>query len=450
MERIVFVDTSFSFEQVIETRNFPIQHHRFVSILSQIPLLTAVALGCSLKSLMLIYSVTFILLYSIYYFLIDKIIRNQRLLMLPIFILLLMCAHSFYWIVSEFQQGLMLMTVFLAAWDKKSNELTASNTSFQIWEKSTFYLLFALVILFAHPLMVFILLYSVLFLFLDSQHKTNPYLIAMSLLFLGLCYVKHKYHVTEYDSVARANAFNSIQEHLQKGDFWQLKSTQQFLAQLKGDYLLFPIVFLANCIFYIWKKQPLKIVLMLGAVIGYILLVTLSFPQGADKFYFDNQYLTLCFFVSLPFVMDIIHTWANQKILITIICFIVLGRLGYVINEQKVFRKRLDYIESLLTKADKLGTSDRYLVSDFDPHLMKELLQPWTLGYETVILTALHQTHKTRQIMTVPEIEKYSYLLKEKSNLAFRWSQPNPQKIERYFLTIDTSKTYQILPDSIR
>jgi len=147
-ERIIHVDNAFYICNIINKEWFSIEHHRYIAVFSQLLPLIAVKLDLALPYILILYSVSLILFYYVLFLVCTYLFKDE---LAGILLLLLLCvtvAHSFFWPVSELQQGIIFSAVF-GSWLIKKDEM--NSTTFVLVS-----LLMSGLLLFSHPMAMFI------------------------------------------------------------------------------------------------------------------------------------------------------------------------------------------------------------------------------------------------------------------------------------------------------
>ncbi|KXK41971.1 MAG: hypothetical protein UZ11_BCD004001609 [Bacteroidetes bacterium OLB11] len=111
-ERTILCDTSTQLFEILNKHSFAIQVQRFGAAITQVFPLTASILGLSLKSVLIAYSVSYIIFYGSVFFIILKVFKNINLAIVLLLFNTMMVRYSFYWVQCEFVQG-VVFTLFV-------------------------------------------------------------------------------------------------------------------------------------------------------------------------------------------------------------------------------------------------------------------------------------------------------------------------------------------------
>ena len=112
-ERILGIDNSYFFFNIINTQSFFCPENRFGVWLSQIPLLLSIKLNLGLKSILYIYSVSFPVLYLLIIWCCSHVLQNQAAALSAILGLIIGVAYSFFHPVTETHEALAYTSLFL-------------------------------------------------------------------------------------------------------------------------------------------------------------------------------------------------------------------------------------------------------------------------------------------------------------------------------------------------
>ena len=161
-ERIVFTDMAFHSFYIIKNNALAIQNGRYGAFISQLFPLTAITLNGSLKTILVAYSVSFVVI-NYCTFLFCFFIREYSFALLLVLYNCIMVTHDFYWIQSELQQGITFSIAFFAFLNflsKKEKHL--------LFQKSFLYAGTIFLCLF-HPLLVFVIFFFSMIIYIENK-----------------------------------------------------------------------------------------------------------------------------------------------------------------------------------------------------------------------------------------------------------------------------------------
>lgn len=391
LERTVFIDIAFHAVSILKKKTLFIQNQRFVAAFTQMFPLAAGSLQLSLKSVLMAYSVGFIVFYGLIFAACTLWLRQWKMGLVMLLLSTLMVTDTFYWVQSELPQGLALLTLPFALMLRGR-----SAEGLRGWQLG---LLFALwfSVAYAHPMLAFPVFFM-LFFFLEktSAHTAiHPKLLSASAVFvLLILLLKNKVlGPSGYDSEAMSRVKN-LRELFP--NYFDLASNRIFLRWCLTDFYLLPIGFFATSIFYFWQKKWRKLLLFNAFFLGYLLLVNVSFPDGFHQFYVENLYLPLGLFVAVPLVFDVLPhfgkngDWPKWGFAALAVCLAV--RVAHIGLAHRPWTERLDWERNFMKE-----NSGKLLVPESRVPMDKVLLS-WGSSFEFMLLSSLENPDSTRLI----------------------------------------------------
>ncbi len=113
LERTAFLDLSFHLFYLLKDNDYCIQNYRIGAVFTQSFPLIGAWLGLSLKSIAILYSTSFIVLYALTFFCILVGFKNVKLAIIYLFFCILITTHTFFWAQSELPQGVAYLFIYL-------------------------------------------------------------------------------------------------------------------------------------------------------------------------------------------------------------------------------------------------------------------------------------------------------------------------------------------------
>ena len=162
-ERILNIDCTFFFFNIVNYKTFFIPEYRFGIFLSQIPLIIAAKIGLSLTSLIYIYSISFPIFYLFVIWLCNAILKVKQAALLASLSLIVGVAYSFYHPVTETYHALIFTSLFLGVIlseeVKKLNNFSALSIIISI----------EILALISHPIAVFTCSFVIVYIFFNKE-----------------------------------------------------------------------------------------------------------------------------------------------------------------------------------------------------------------------------------------------------------------------------------------
>ena len=426
-ERTIFTDTAFHLFYILKDSDFAFQNFRYGAIFTQaIPLITS-KLGWALPSILKIYSVGFILLYLLVFIIIAKVYDNTKLALGFVLFSVLMITDSFYWIVSELPQGVAFIFLFFA-FLSKNKRIHQSDWVTQI---VLFEMILALT--FFQPLLIFVILFGALYYFLFQQveipEKTSFRILIYSVI---ITFLKGKILTTEYE----ANAYGGLKNFITLfPNYFDIPSNHKFIQYLFFDYFFLLIGFLVLVIFFLRKRELFKLSYFMVAFIGFLAVINISLPEGADQFYIENRYLPLSFFVILPFVYEIYPRIKSHWV--WAIGLVLIFRVFYIGNNHQEFTARLDWFRNKIELAEQSKHPKQIILDKNIP--IDTVIMTWSSPYEFWLLSTL-ENQKTSSILIHDKPTSLDWAIHKKKAFFTQWGIFDYKDLpERYFIFRDSS-----------
>ncbi len=426
-ERTAFLDIAFHLFYIIKDSDFAIQNNRFSAVVTEIYPLLASKIGLELKTVMQIYSLAFVLNHYIVFAICVKLFKAYQLGIVMLLFSTLMVTDTFYWIASELPQGIALLILFFGfLWHiKEVQEKTK-------WWVYVLILLSSVALVFFHPLMLFPFVFFSVFLFFHASKKRS--LLVLSLItFLGVYVGKSKLLKSKYDATSMEGTDN-ITELFPNYIF--LESNENLLSYIVSDYYILFLFFIALLIYYVRNSSYLKMLLLASFVLGYALLVNVTYPNGGEQFYMENLYLPLSIFVAIPLAFDMTKFFSKRVYLVSLI--ILLGiRIAHIGINHQAYTDRVNYLQEYLAETETL--KQKKLVVHQEDFPMDTLLMTWATPYEFWLLSTIDQG-ETRSVFITDNFEEIVWTRNLNEKFITKWgAYPYKDLPPKYFNFKDTS-----------
>ncbi len=391
-ERMLHTDNAYGTLTIINTENFIIPHYRYPLVLTQFLPIVAIKFGASIKAVIIAYSINFYLLYYACFLLAVYAYKNIKVALL-ILLGLLVTTSEIFFLQTEIAHGLIFSSLFYA-W--LSYSVTAASTFKNLIHQISGVIIFLIAVLF-HPLSA---LFMGLILVWNMLEKRN-WVDVKSITFLVLVFLVLllKAKLTPQDSYE--DSFYPTKELL-----WQsLTNLNQtfvfkfFVARLAGLYLLPTTILLITLIWYGIKKQWLKLLFLLFASVGYVVLASAMF-NGDSEIMTERVFLLYGAIVSLGFVhvlFDASSTFNQPKINVALTVLVVgclVAGVVKILEASVNYRYRLSIVQRQADAARIHKGSKFYMLSE-------DVAYPfamWANACEQILYSTLHEPHKTKTI----------------------------------------------------
>jgi len=345
----------------------------------------------------------------------------------------IMVSNSFYWTPNELIQGMAFVFLYAAIFQKTLK----SNTNFWLLHLSLIACLITAI--FAHPLLIVAILFSILFIALD--HRSRWRLIIGQLSLTALIFIaRFTVFLTWHDNISTQGV---IKLKTLIGKF-KYETFEDFFELLTTDYLLVSIAFGIVIIYYLRSKEVLKLLLVLAFMIGYIILVHIGQYSTYQQYYIESQHLILSLFVIFPLVIDVLPS-LNKNLAILALVSILLFSLTRIYSTHETYTERLDWYRNFLEKTESLAAKKLIVSAEYMP--MDLLLENWGSAFEIWLLSTI-ETGETRSVHFTLNMEqaKEAEAISEPKLFIVSWNEINYDNLKpQYFKMTDTLQTYTIL-----
>jgi hypothetical protein len=421
-ERTVYTDMAFHVFVLSVTKTIAIQNQRFGAAITQAFPLLAMKLQWSLRAVLQLYSASFFVSYIAYFIVIVFVIRNVAMGLVLCLYLTMLTSISFFWAQSEFPQGMAFLVLYLSLLlfvaDKEKPSLV----------------LYAIVIaggvvaLFFHPLILFPFTIALSYFYLNKniQFRQAAYVLLFSVFVLVAKTVLIK--TGGYESAKMGGIKNFLTLF---PNYFFIPSNIDFVKRLAGDYALLALWTVAVTVWYVAKVQHMKLAWLYASLLGYLLLVNVSFPEAGFNTYTQNLQLPLAFIVALPIAFELVPAMPTKYLVMALLLTFGI-RIAFVYHSHAPFTERLNYLNGLLDQQAGESTNKFYVAEkDLDEEVVGET---WALSYETLLLSSLQSRDATKTIELEEVVQENAFLLD--SDFVFinrMWGWNGSELPSRYF-----------------
>lgn len=380
-ERTSFVDSAWQFFARVNTESFVYPESRYGVIISEIPLFLAIKLGVPFEILVYIFSVSYILLYYLVWWLCVYTLKNPVSGLALLFWLCIGMNFSFVHIVTESHQAIAYSILLFALLDNKTG----------IRQKFLFPLLagVAVLALFCHPFAFFTLAFIAVWPVIKDGNYRNSgswLIISIALLItLSRFYFFHgSYDAQHYERLKSM----PIADILTKGSY----PLQFYGLVLREQYILSTIVILFTVGLLLVHKNRRLLTGMLVSVILYMGVMSVGLHNGDSHIMMERVYLPA--FLMVYLVLGEQLCTPGFRFIRTMYFLIPLALLAgmYQLNQGGiVYRKRAEYLCELMQLGQQIsGTEqDKFFITQTEADSAKIQIF-WSLGTETLVLSRFH------------------------------------------------------------
>ncbi len=435
-ERTILLDSSFRFFYMLKDGNYVLQVNRFGSVFSQSFIYFSYHLGLPLKYIMINYSVGFIILNALVFFISLKWLKNSGLALTLLLSNVFMVACTFYWIQSELIEGITFTLLYFGVLQhfagKDTKVLRLIILSVML-----------VTLVFFHPLMIIIFLFISIFSILSTIDKKHlKYLYSgIPLAFIILLFKTFALK-TKYDTAASGRIVNLLEYF---PNYHKLESNGIFWNYVMHDYYFLPILLVTVTLYYLINKLWLKAGLVSAFFWGYLLILITSFPTSTDQWHLESFYMPLGIFLLLPFVTDILPR-IKKSYGLALIVLITGARLVHIEHKHEKFTAALNWKRELLAKTADLENRKLLIDAKQVPEGMFE--QTWSSPYEFWMLSTLEFDEQRTVLIyntrhEVRQWDRYKY----KTRFLTKWGSLGYDELQSHYLKFTDSTTHYVFYD---
>ncbi len=408
-ERTLNFDTAFYAFRLLYFQDFYIPHQRIINYASEIFPYLAMQAGWSLKNILLLYSLSFMLLFYGLYNLVAYGFKNPEG---GIFMALCVCLtvrYKFYAAISEIFFSLALAGVFIS-W------LTKDETKFPNLTTRTNTLiagLLALLLATAHPMIILpVLVFFAFDLLYHNRWKErhNWLVIGFTVAVFGL-----KFWLIPSDGY-EAGRMTVLADMFGVFENLQDKKVYHIMKLYFEKEFAFPTVIFAGLLgLLLWQKRwwSAAVLLVSFGLLLWLTLVIYSY-LGAHIYAMIDGYLGLLgVIIAVPVLYLVLQSkqyWWSLALTVALLGF----SLNRIYEKHTFFEKRLDYFSDFME--NNAEPDSKKLLIHMRHFNWDHIWYPWAVPYETLLLSSLQG----------PEHSKVVYYLDYGEQLA-------PEKA-RYFI----------------
>lgn len=442
-ERMIFSDAAWVIYNIINQKQLFIQEHRYGSFITQLVPLMGVGLHLPLKTILILYSLSFNLFPLITGLILYQKKQYEWVLILALYFTIC-TSESYYWTNNEVHQGIVWLCAAMGLLNHIVNEAKHTIGNWLLFGTLAF------LAIFAHPILMIISIYT-FGMFSLSMHKQlgiRP-LLRYGWLIVGLIGIKYYlsqhgwYDQAKLESIHHISSFQSIIQALHSA------TAQNFIQNCLSQYLLFTLLFMSGLIIMLAQKRYLQLLWTILFTATYFLCISIIYPTCDNLFYIESEWMPI----------SIMGMWAvsfwgiiqlNKRIASWVLLLVFGIQLVHINNSAPKFSKRINCIRSIINQS-QIHKAQKVLIGPLSENdrLRKTLLMSWGLPIETLIYSSIETPQHAVSVRIVDTNELKQ--LRPISNMFI-----NPFYTERYtqlnsrYFKLDSNIGYTLVDSSIK
>lgn len=427
LERTLPFDGAFYCFKIIHNNWFNIEHGRWGAFYNQLLPLIGLKTGCSLVTFLKLYSFSFIFCNYLFFLIIYYRLKQFYTALAFSFLQVVFFRYNFYYQVSE-AHAIMGPAFLLLAGLCSENFIKQNKYSailfvvcIFIWLINT-HLLSFIVILF---------IFSYALIYNKDFFKNKKLWIAIALCFIYFVYFYLNIPKNSYQS-EKLITLDGI-----RFVFTNLSESAGFIhfkEQFFKNYLLAGILLLITVLFYLLKKQFLKLMILIFSVIGFWIIYMAYTIKHEAPINLENFYPVFGYFILIPFCLDVLKN-LKSIILFSITLLLISTSLFKILKCGTMLTEQVDYYKRVTNNA-RFYKERKFMIPE--SHIdWDKIWMDWDISFQSLLVSSLSHPDSSITFYTPLDINEHKEIICCDSN-AFIGVDFAPFQ----FKTDDFPKTY--------
>lgn len=408
LERIISFDGSFYVFQLMQSENFTSSPGRYGDYLAEILPLIAYKMDFPLHTILLVYSVSFIIIHYLVFLFVTLILKNNGA---GIGIMLASCLayyYAFYLPTMELHEsivlGILLWAIIHPEYpyaNNKQRNMAAGGAFATIFTMSYF-----------HPLGIFLVGFVIGTEIIGSKRYKDIQLWAVAVLGMGWYILKFFFLSKQSYDQEQLLPFNEMFTHLSDWKAWLSTNYLSDHTWLHFHSLKWLAIL---CVVLSLRKGILAFLFFVVYIVGYTFIFLANYQKGASPVAYESYYIAYGFFVGLLFVFLFYHPRRRNLVMLLALPFLYSG-LTKIYQAHDIFTYRLSYLQRIIDEAHY--RKEKKCIIDSKCYPDDYALAPWDIAFETLVYSSLegHDSTVTVFIKT-PGFDKLCDTVQNKHNI---------------------------------
>ncbi len=394
-ERVIYIDSANQIFEMINKESFEIFVGRYSMAISQLLPLLAIKLHLSLRAILIIYSISFGLVYLGAYYLCAEKLKNIPAA-LVIAISFVSASHTFFHALSETLQ-LIAFGALLFAWLSKLKQEGGLAKLSLVKVIVTLFLL--LLNFFIHPVALFSVLFVFLYVFADELKRLDKRIIGLTAFWFMLFVVKALFFSKGSHDESFLGELKNVGGLIPKlGSLYPV----HFLKIRFLQFYFIPFLMLLAVLWNWFRQKNWGMIFGFLLFIGGFLLISLViYNKGDANHGMERSFLPLLFFIALPFFNEVFRKFYDEttgKQWLTIPAIIVLLSVGIanILIAAPKFERRTKELQGYIDLV-RCSSATKFFIkkNTVNPDL---LMVNYGTAIETILLSSLDNPLYSRTI----------------------------------------------------
>jgi hypothetical protein len=437
LERILFCDASYILFRIVNFDTLQIQEHRYGSFITQGFPLIAAKLHLPLSTIVVLYSISFNLLYLAVALLLLYRFKEQTLALLMSFYYVLFVSDTYFWTNNEVHQGIAWMFLFFAA------TLAMGRKKMSMWLVTPIFVILAILSVFTHPLVLFPTLFLWVFFLLKKDWPFNKtWTIIFSVILVLLCLNKLIISTgasSHYDSEKLREATHLSFKKI-FGAFVSPHAKEIFKRTL-WNYWIAAILFVVGLYTAYREKKYAHILVTLAFAGAYFVAMCITFADFIP-FYSESEWMPATIIITTLFAYYTLPK-LKPRIAVMLVASIFLIRLGYIGYSSQKFVERKEWIMAKLqTMRDQ--NIRKAIIYENDQN-NKVLIMNWGVPTESIIASALKKDEPQLTFVVGSPENIAVRMVTEPGQMISCFEVVTNSMLNRWYFRFDSTTTYQVI-----
>jgi hypothetical protein len=388
-ERVLYVDPGQQLFEMINEENYKVFVGRYSMMINQTFPLIAIKMGLPLTSLMMVYSISFVIVYYLCFLLSVYVFKNipagLTIAFAPILIRM-MFGHS----IAETWLGIGYAGLFYAALNYKDH--LNGRISFR---KIPYYLLLILLVLvnyYMHPSTLFLLGFAVGFTCVQKNQwlKLWPYFLSVIILVI----FSYRFFFTKF--VYEENFFNGLRDAPKNiGHLFNSYVFKFFIIHFWNNYVWLLVLLAVGIGWNLIKRTYAQLFFSLGYMILYVMVAALAFFTPYNEMLNEARFLPLIFMTIILLTEVLQKQKRNYAITGGFILILGISYCQLFKTVQQFHTPRIAFYQKLLKETEQYPERKFY---SFKEKCWPSKLNSWGTAVETLMLTSMEDKNNSRSI----------------------------------------------------
>ncbi|MFV0593494.1 MAG: hypothetical protein ACK5M7_19135 [Draconibacterium sp.] len=433
--RILISDPAFYFFNIVNDADYFVPHTRTTAIITQVPLVWAAKMHLPLAMLLNIYSVSFVLVRVVYFFLVNNVLKNKAAGFAVIAVSSIGIVESYFRPTSESNLAL-LNSILLYAWlvfidSKKLKKIPEMILGIG----GTIVLVFFGYV--SHSIALFSLLF-VLFYFSFEYRKFKTPFPYVTVVFTLLVFMYHVFFGS------KDTGHNNLYGNLLVSPFTILDELNTyypykfFFRHINAIFIPYLVMLVVSVFVLFYKKKWWNGSFLVVFSVAYFIVACTSFKEGDSNMEMEKIFLPLTMFAALSFVAAFRYYSGKVQLGLGVLAAgLVVTGLIIIKPSSSPYAKRIDTIQEVFVDAANKQENRKLVIGlkDIEPYPM---VGCWAFGIETLVLSTID---KNMEPLTIFLDQGYSDIegnMKEPDNFmpALFQTSMNYSRLNKYYFNL--------------